>query len=384
MPLLRVLGMGLIKRKIGDLISLDNRKNTSNLELPFYGINKDKTFMPTIATTDGLDQKKYKIISKGMFVFSGMQTGRDMCIRIGLYNYPFDALISPAYTTFNVSSEEILPEYLFMIFKSKEMDRYGAFLSDGSIRSNLDWDVFCGIELDLPDTTIQKKYVDIYLGMQENLDALNKSVEQMQHICEAYLEKLTKTTPSKAVGAYIEQTDERNSSLILGLKSVRGIATQKEFIPTKANMSGVSLDNYKIVHPGYFAYVADTSRRGDKISLAYNAETENYLVSSITTTFQVKKDKTEELLPDYLFMFLCRAEFDRYARYNSWGSARETIAWEDLGRLRIPVPSMEIQRDIVCIFHVISERNRLIDRLTAVQKNICPILVRGAIEEGGR
>lgn len=376
--------MGLIKRKIGELISLDNRKNTNNLELPFYGINKDKTFMPTIATTDRLDRKKYKIISNGMFVFSGMQTGRDMCIRIGLYNYSFDALISPAYTTFSVCSEEILPEYLFMIFKSKEMDRYGAFLSDGSIRSNLDWDVFCNIELTLPEIRVQEKFVDIYRGMQENLDALRRSVEQMRYICEAYLEKLTKNTPPTAIGTYIEQTDERNSNLALGLQSVRGIATQKEFIPTKANMSGVSLDNYKIVRPGYFAYVSDTSRRGDKISLAYNEETEDYLVSSITTTFQVKKNKREELLPDYLFMFFCRAEFDRYARYNSWGSARETITWEDLCRLKIPIPQADIQRGIVNIFHAISERSRLIDRLATVQKDICPILIRGAIEEGGR
>ena len=203
--------MGLIKRKIGELISLDNRKNTSDLELPFYCINKDKTFMPTIAATDGLDRKKYKIISKGMFVFSGMQTGRDMCIRIGLYDYPFDALISPAYTTFNVSSKEILPEYLFMIFKSKEMDRYGAFLSDGSIRSNLDWDVFCGIELSLPNITIQRKYVDIYLGMQENLNTLRKSVEQTQYTCEICMNEALRTAPKHTIGEYIEETNFRNT-----------------------------------------------------------------------------------------------------------------------------------------------------------------------------
>lgn len=248
----------------------------------------------------------------------------------------------------------------------------------------MDWGTFCDLEIEIPAISIQKKYVDIYRGMQENLDALRKGVEQMHYTCEAYLEKLTKNTPPTDIGTYIEQTDERNSNLALGLQSVRGIATQKEFIPTKANMSGVSLDNYKIVHPGYFAYVSDTSRRGDKISLAYNGETEDYLVSSITTTFQVKKNKREELLPDYLFMFFCRAEFDRYARYNSWGSARETITWEDLCRLKIPIPQADIQRGIVNIFHAISERSRLIDRLATVQKDICPILIRGAIEEGGR
>jgi type I restriction enzyme S subunit len=140
--------------------------------------------------------------------------------------------------------------------------------------------------------------------------------------------------------------------------------------------------NYKIVKPGWFAYVADTSRRGDKMSLAYNGSQDLYLVSSITTVFEVVQ--LEELLPEYLFLFLRRPEFDRYARYNSWGSARETITWEDMGRLEIPVPKKEIQQDIVNIFCARKERADIVERLTRLQKNICPILIKGAIEEGGR
>ena len=116
-------------------------------------------------------------------------------------------------------------------------------------------------------------------------------------------------------------------------------------------MNGVSLHNYKVVKPTVFAYVADTSRRGDKISLAFNDTADSYIVSSITTTFEIKEEAKNDLLPDYLFMFLRRPEFDRYARYNSWGSARETITWEDLGRLEIPVPSIEVQKSVVNIFH---------------------------------
>lgn len=376
--------MGLNKRRIGDLIALNNKKNTDDFDLPFYGINKDKEFMPTVASTDGLDRKKYKIMSKGMFVFSGMQTGRDMCIRIGLYDLDFDALISPAYTTFDVVSEDVLPEYLFMIFKSTEMDRYGAFLSDGSIRSNLDWDVFCDILIDLPDIPVQQRFVEIYQGMQENLDAMTRGVERMQETCDVYMEHLLKSVPKKAIASFIEQVDERNEDLQFTLDDVRGITTQKEFIPTKANMNGVSLHNYKIVRPTVFAYVADTSRRGDKISLSFNDTSDSYIVSSITTTFEIKGEAKNDLLPDYLFMFLRRPEFDRYARYNSWGSARETITWEDLGRLEIPIPPVHVQQSVVNIFRSCAGRKQLADHLYEMQKNICPILVRGSIEEGGQ
>lgn len=161
--------MALNKIRIGDLILLSNEKNDEERDLPFYGINKDKEFMPTVATTNNLDSKKYKIMKKGRFVFSGMQTGRDMCIRIGLYEYDFESLISPAYTTFEVDSSVILPEYFFMLFRSKEMDRYGAFLSDGSVRANLDWDVFCNMEFMIPEIAIQKKYVEVYEALKENL-----------------------------------------------------------------------------------------------------------------------------------------------------------------------------------------------------------------------
>lgn len=374
--------MALIKRKIGELISLDNRKNTSDLELPFYGINKDKTFMPTIAATDGLDRKKYKIISKGMFVFSGMQTGRDMCIRIGLYEYPFDALISPAYTTFTVSSEEILPEYLFMIFKSREMDRYGAFLSDGSIRSNLDWDVFCGIEIALPNITIQRKYVDIYLGLQENLDALSKSIEQMRYTCDICMNEALRTAQKHPIGEYIEETNFRNTDLQYTADDVMGMTITKQIIPTKANMNGTALDNFRIVYPEDFVYNPRT--HGKKIGLGFNQTDKPIIISWNNASFRVKDSKKEQLIPEYLYLWFCRSEWDREACFRSWGSSTEVFAWDALCEMKISVPNVSVQQSIVNIYNAYNARKRMTERLENLQKDICPILVRGAIEEGGR
>ncbi|MGM9831836.1 MAG: restriction endonuclease subunit S [Paludibacteraceae bacterium] len=147
------------------------------------------------------------------------------------------------------------------------------------------------------------------------------------------------------LGDYIEQCDERNTVGLYTLDDVRGISTDKIFIPTKANMDGVSLTSYKIVNTGEFAYVADTSRRGDKIALALNSDERPFLISSIYTTFRSKD--INELLPEYLYLLLSRSEFDRYARFNSWGSARETFDWEELCRVRIPLPTIEVQQELV-------------------------------------
>lgn len=147
------------------------------------------------------------------------------------------------------------------------------------------------------------------------------------------------------LGKYIEPCDERNSDGKYTLDDVRGISTDKKFIPTKANMEGVSLSSYKVVNSREFAYVADTSRRGDKIALALNTTDNSILISSIYTTFRSKD--VDELLPDYLYLILNRSEFDRYSRFNSWGSARETFDWEELCRVEIPLPSLEVQKELV-------------------------------------
>lgn len=374
--------MGLIKRKIGELISLDNRKNTSDLELPFYGINKDKTFMPTIAATDGLDRKKYKIISKGTFVFSGMQTGRDMCIRIGLYDYPFDALISPAYTTFNVSSEKILPEYLFMIFKSKEMDRYGAFLSDGSIRSNLEWDVFCSIELTVPSKEVQRKYVDIYLGGQENLNALRKGVEELQRTYMSCMDSIKKSAPLLRLGDHITQLFEKNDNEKLGIDRVRGVSNTKEIQRTKANVSMRDLSTFLVIRRNQFVFNRRTTRNGERLGLGFNDTDEPLLFTNDYVAFEIHD--TDVLLPEYLYLYFKRDEFDRYVRYNSWGSATEFFNWEDMQEVRVPVPDISTQKALADIYWIHKKRRELAERLEKQQKDICPILVRGAIEEGGR
>ena len=369
--------MGLTKYKIGELIEIVDERNNLGIR-DFFGINIHKEFMPTVANTEGLDETKYKVVRKNRFVYSGMQTGRDECIRVSMYNKDVPILVSPAYTTFEVVAIDIVnPLYFFMKFLSKEKDRYGAFCSDGSIRSNLDWDVFCDIELELPPLSIQQNYVDIYNAMLENQKSYERGLDDIKLVCDAYIEDLRREMPCEAIGFYIEEVNQKNIGN-LKLDSVRGIATSKEFINTKANMEGVSLENYKVVEPGMIAFISDTSRRADKMSIALNQSEENYLVSSISTVIQTDNTK---LLPKYLYLFFCRTEFDRYARFHSWGSARETFSLDDMKEVRMPLPSIDVQKSIVGIYEAYTIRKEINEKLKAQIKDICPILIKGSIEE---
>ncbi|MBR3746832.1 MAG: restriction endonuclease subunit S, partial [Selenomonadaceae bacterium] len=177
---------------------------------------------------------------------------------------------------------------------------------------------------------------------------------------------------------YITLADERNTEN-LDAEFVRGISIDKKFIPTKADMDGVKLENYKLVKPEQFAYVADTSRRGDKISIARNEQDFSVIVSPISSVFETVKEK---LLPEYLMLFFLRSEFDRYARFHSWGSAREVFSWKDLCEVEIPIPDLETQRSIAAIYEVYRTRKKILERLKAQIKAICPILIKGSLDEG--
>lgn len=368
--------MALKKVKLGDLINVvDERNNIGSRD--FYGININKEFMPTVADTTGLDETKYKVVRKNRFVYSGMQTGRDECIRLSMYLQDKPIIVSPAYITFEVTAQDmVLPEYFFMLFLSKEKDRLGWFYSDSSIRSNLDWDRFCEIELSLPPIDVQKKYVDIYLAMLANQRAYEQGLDDLKLVCDAYIEDLRRKMPSEEIGPYIQQVSEKN---VLGtVADNKAVSVEKVFVSSHAELEGVNIKNYLIVKNMEFAYNTVTTRNADKISIAINHES-TCLVSPIYTVF---KTNSEKLLPEYLMLWFKRSEFDRYARYNSWGSAREMFTFDDMTKVKIPVPNIVVQRSIAEMYSVFMNRREINEKLKAQIKNICPILIKGAIDEG--
>lgn len=180
------------------------------------------------------------------------------------------------------------------------------------------------------------------------------------------------------LGDLIQPIDVRNISG-LGVEYVRGISTGKEFIDTKANLDGVSLTSYKIVKHNDFAYVSDTSRRGDKIAIAYNNNNQDLLISSIYTVFNVKQEKM--LLPYYLFIFFNRPEFDRYSRFNSWGSARETFSWEDLCDIDIELPTIDIQQKYVDIYNAMLANQKSYERGLDDLKLVCDAYIENLRRE---
>ncbi|QIH23772.1 restriction endonuclease subunit S [Lactobacillus iners] len=171
------------KKSVGDILQEVDVRNVDGIISNVQGINITKQFMPSVANTNGVDLSKYKLVSKGQFAFSGMQTGRDECIRIALFDKEEPIIISPAYSILQIKDDNVLAEYVMMWFSRKEVDRLGWFMSDASIRTNLDMDRFYEIEIPVPDLEVQKAIIDIYNAYNARRAINEKLKAQIKAIC---------------------------------------------------------------------------------------------------------------------------------------------------------------------------------------------------------
>ena len=366
--------MALTKYKFGDFIQQRREKYDGTEELPSWGVSKEGFIHPK---QDGADTSIYNVFYKYDFVFNPAR----MELNSIALNIQFEkAICSSLYEIFYIYKPDIvLPEYLNLFIKRDEFARKCWFEAIGSARNYFRVANLSEFEIELPSLPIQQKYVNVYKAMLANQQSYERGLEDLKTVLEGYVDNLRANLPHEAIGSYIELCEEKNEDLKYGLDSVRGVSIEKKLIDTKADMNGVSLKPYYILRPNEFAYVTVTSRNGEKISLAINDTEETYICSSSYVVFRCK-DKSK-LLPEYLMLYFSRSEFNRYSRFNSWGSARETFDWSEMCDVQIPIPDIAVQKAIAEIFRCYIERKAIGEKLKEQIKDLCPVLIKGSIEE---
>lgn len=345
----------------------------------------EKIFIPTKADMRGVPLKPYKLVKPDWFAYVTITSRNSDKITLAHNTSKDTYIVSSSYEVFFVSdSKRLDSNYLFMLFNRVEFDRYARFNSWGSAREAFSWEDLCDVEIELPPIEVQRKYVTIYEAMLANQRAYEQGLDNLKLACDALVERLMRELRHEAIGPFIEQCDDRNSKSDFDKDAVRGLSISKQLIETKADLDSVNLCNYKVIAPGAVAYVPVTSRNGGKISIALNESNETNITSAINTVFRVKKSAEQKLLPGYLMLFFGRSEFDRYARFNSWGSARETFDWAEMCDVRIPLPDITVQRYAVELYQAWRTRLAINERLKSQLKDICSILIQGSIEEASR
>ncbi|MCM1349569.1 MAG: restriction endonuclease subunit S [Prevotella sp.] len=368
--------MALTKIKLGKYIELYSQKcNIPNLTNDdVSGVNKDKEFFEPSNQVGG-DTSKYKIVPPKYFACNLMHVGRDVVLPIAYNHSSKNKIVSPAYFVFRlINNNELLSDYFFIFLKCSEVDRYFWFHTDGSVRDGMSWEDFTDVEIELPPIEIQRKYVEIYKGMVQNQEAYETGLEDLKLSYEANIENLKKKFQKERIAPYIFETNNRNKDNLYS--NVLGVCKEKKFIPTVANLLGISLLNYKVVYPNDFAY----SNRINIGSIALRKEPP-CLVSPSYTVFKIDEKK---ILPDYLMMWLCRNEFLHFAFFYSMGTIKDELSIDELSQLKIPIPTLEIQKFVVELFNVYNLRKEINEQLKQQIKNICPVLIKGAVEEAKR
>lgn len=377
--------MGLSKCKLGKYIEL---REITNADYSFdiesvRGVNNLKQLMPTKADLNGRDLSKFQIVYPDEFVFNHRTSRNGSKFSIAYNDSNKPVICTEDYVVFRIREEartELSPEWLYMFFNRAEFDRYVIINSWGSSTEFYNWEDLCEVEVELPLLCVQQKYVDIYNSMVANQQAYERGLEDLKLTCDGYIEELRRKMPCEKVEKYIELANLTNENSQYGINDVRGVSIEKKLIRTKADMEGVNLNPYLLIRPNEFAFVPVTSRNGQKISIAINDSDKTYICSSSYIVFRSKD--AEELFPQYLMLFLSRNEFNRYARFNSWGSAREIFSWADMCDVQIPIPGIAVQKSIAEIYTVYNNRKKINEQLKAQIKDICPILIRGSLEEG--
>lgn len=370
--------MGLNKIRLGDYIirsTQNNRDLKYGVEL-ISGVTSQGVFAIPKGDPIDVNLKPYKIVNNGAFVYNPTR------LDLGSIAYRTDGLciVSHLYMVFYLTEEGkriIDPTWLYIYFWRNEFLREVTFRNFGSQRPEFNFEDMSDIIIPLPDLPTQQKYVDVYNAMVANQQAYERGLEDLKLTCDAYIEDLRRKMPCEKIGRYIERHDIRNGKN--GSKNVMGISTSKQFREPTSKVNKNELANYKVCHPRQIGFV-QTTHNEKVFTYAFNNTKEDIVVSSVNEVFSTQEDK---LYPEYLCMFFNRTEFDRYARFHSWGSARETFTWNDLIEVKIPIPDIAIQKSIAEMYTVYNKRKKINEQLKAQIKNICPILIRGSLEDGG-
>ena len=369
--------MMMKKYKLGELISLCDERNSDNKYTlsDVKGISIKKEFIETKADMAGVSLTPYILVRPDSFAYVTVTSRNGEKITLAHNTSKKSYIVSSSYVVFRVCEPDVLlSDYLFMFFNRPEFDRYSRFNSWGSARETFSWEDFCDIDITLPSIEQQRKYVNVYLALQNNLAAYQSKVEELKLVCDGYIEELRRNFGAEPIGPYLRSIDERNNNLLVTL--TQGVDVNMQFIPAKREAE--DQEGTKIVRTGQFAFNKVVKSNGTKLPIALR-EGPDCVISSSYEVFEVV-DK-EKLLPEYLMLWLSRSETHRQCGYRSYGTTRDVFPFEDLCKLQFPIPNIETQKDIANIYKCYIERQRIAEALKEQLKKICPVLIRGSLTE---
>ena len=367
-------------KPISELVERVDIRNSDGNDDLLMGLSIDKCFIRSVANTVGTDLTKYKVICKNQFAVSLMQVSRDSKIPVACFRECDRAIMSPAYSIFQVSDESVvLPDYLDMWFKRPEFDREAAFIAVGGVRGSMPWEEFARIEVCVPALERQREIVDAYKVVNERIrikQQLNDNLANTEQAVLVEAIRKNQTAPT-VLGDLVDFIDGDRG---------KNYPTFDEFAPTGyclfLNASNVTSTGFnfdtcmfvteekdKSMNKGHLSlYDIVLTSRGTLGNVALYDRHIRYENMRINSGMLIIRPKTNQLSPYFIYALLkstyMKAAIERFRS----GSAQPQLPIKDLQKISFEIPQSDavltdLDRQFLSIEESISINNKEIDNL---------------------
>ena len=349
-------------KRLGDYIREVNVRNRDLKVTNLLGVSISKEFMPSIANTIGTDMSTYKIVERGQFAYGPVTSRNGDKVSIALLDGYDDAIISQAYTVFEViDHEQLLPEYLMMWFRRPEFDRYARFHSHGSAREIFDWDELCDVMLPVPSITRQREIVSEYETLTNRIRLNNQMIQHLEATAQALYRK-----------TFVDNIDKENLPEGWRMGTLGEVATFKYGKLAEKHVrsnefpypvfSGYAVtgytDKYTLKEPTIVIIA-----RGDAGTGRICMSPKECFLSNLAIAIETK----DVLIKDYLYYHL----LDSDTMSLRSGSAQAQITINNVEPFEIMIPAKEVCMDftqkVETLYQAILIKKQEIENLTELQ-----------------
>lgn len=338
-------------KRLGDYIQEVTIKNRDLSNIPLLGVSIKKVLMPSIANTIGTDMSTYKLIRKNQFAYGPVTSRNGDKISIALLEEYDNAMVSQAYTVFEVIDEnELLPEYLMMWFRRPEFDRYARYMSHGSAREIFSWTEMCETLLPIPSIEKQREIVREYNTIQNRIALNNQLISKMEETAQAVYKQWfvdfefpeENSKPYKSNGGKMVWCEELEKEIPEGWEYIN--------LNSKINFKyGKNLPTDKLLEFGYevyggngvIGYFNQYIYDNPQVMISCRGAASGKIIISKGKSFITNNSIVFEYQDDFIFPFL--KEFSIYSSFENFvtGSAQPQITIESLNELKILWPKSD-------------------------------------------
>lgn len=306
---------GAPKVPLSELIELVTTTNSDLVYGPekVRGVSNTKEIQRTKANIEGRNLSKFIVLHKGEFVFNRRTTRNGERLGLGFNESDEPLLFTEDYVAFRVSDiNQLDPNFLYLLFKRDEFDRYVRYNSWGSATEFFNWEDMQHTPIPLPSIEVQREYVAAYKSLQQLAEQNEALAEPLQKACEAFISEVSSRYAEVELGNYIHEFNERNADRAINI--VKSVSVSKEFKDTNAKVNKNELGSYKIVPPMYISYV-QTTKNEKCFASAINKFGYPIVVTSVNRV--ITSNDFNVLDNEFLAMWFRTPEFSRWAIYNS-------------------------------------------------------------------